>query len=120
MFCVALQQTCSSIEHTEMGLLADKNIHKEGIFYLETGKKQPYCRYAWSNGLILLCQRVIEHQWRWDGNILAFSVISVPADDQAPLGARISPITLVTKFGSGIYTGPVVKGLTIYKTYIGA
>ena len=74
------------------------------------------------SGLFKLCspfwmicpssQRWIMNSWKDSKeNVSSFSVISVPADVLAPLGARTSAGTVMSKLGSSVYTWVVLNGL---------
>ena len=67
--------------------------------------------FEWSNlvkkaGLELSTTKYISQKY-----IGIFSVSPVPADGLAPLGARLSADTVMTKFASSINNGPVLNGL---------
>ena len=51
-------------------------------------------------------------------NVCNFEVSNVPADGLAPLGARTSAGTLMSKFGSHIHLEPALEGLNVNNEFI--
>ena len=58
-----------------------------------------------------MCHGITKKQWNWNENMSFCLVRSVPADGLATLCARKSADTMMTKFGSCLYTEPALKDL---------
>ena len=83
--------------------------------YLQTFWMMPTSPLMWYG--------TIERLRNMEENMSKFSVSTVPADDQAPLGARSSPGTVLTKFmsvylmyGTGIWRAKIIFTVTENKS----